>query len=169
MAGISSSAATRRASCARSNSSMLHCAAIRASPTMALQRLVDPHARRVTVIFDVATPSAGFGDARRAALRALELDPKLPGGYMSLGHVVTQYDRDLEGGRRQYLEALKLQPEFARALSLMALNLTQAGDLAAASESIRKRRRSSQRTLGSWRCPDGSAISIARTRIPKEN
>jgi DNA-binding winged helix-turn-helix (wHTH) protein/TolB-like protein/Flp pilus assembly protein TadD len=113
-------------------------AALRRDPRFALASagLSDAHA--LTVIFDVETPSAGFGQARRAAQRALELDPKLPGAYMSLGHVVTQYDRDLEAGRTLYLQALGLQPEFARAMQLMALNLTQAGNPASAGEYIRR-------------------------------
>ncbi len=113
-------------------------AALRRDPRFALASagLSDAHA--LTVIFDVATPSRGFGQARQAALRALELDPRLPDAHMALGHVATQYDRALETGRTLYLQALKLQPEFARAMQLMALNLTQAGNLASAGEYIRK-------------------------------
>ncbi len=113
-------------------------AALRRDPRFALASagLSDAHA--LTVIFDVDTPSNGFGQARQAALRALELDPRLPDAHMALGHVVTQYDRDLEAGRTLYLQALKLQPDSARATQLMALNLTQAGNLASAGENIRK-------------------------------
>jgi Flp pilus assembly protein TadD len=55
-----------------------------------------------------------------------------------LGHVVTQFDRDLAAGRALYIQALKLQPDYARAMSQMALNLTQAADLAGAKDYIRK-------------------------------
>jgi tetratricopeptide (TPR) repeat protein len=113
-------------------------AALRRDPRFALASagLSDAHA--LAVIFDVETPAAGFGEARRAAMRALELDPRLPAAHMSLGHVVTQFDRNLEAGRGLYQQALRLQPELARAMQLMALNLTQAGNLASASEYIRR-------------------------------
>jgi tetratricopeptide (TPR) repeat protein len=113
-------------------------AALRRDPRFALASagLSDAHA--LTVIFDVETPSNGFGQARLAALRALELAPRLPDAHMSLGHVATQFERNLAGGRAHYLQALKLQPEFARAMQLMALNLTQAGNLASAGEYIRR-------------------------------
>ena len=113
-------------------------AALRRDPRFALASAGLSDAYALTVIFDVEPPSKGFGQARQAALRALELDPRLPAAHVALGHVVTQYDRDLEAGRTLYLQALKLQPEFARAMSQMALNLTQAGDLAGAKEYIRK-------------------------------
>ena len=113
-------------------------AALRRDPRFALASAGLSDAYSLTVIFDVETPSKGFDQARQAALRALELDPKLAAAHMALGHVVTQYDRDLEAGRKQYLQALKLQPEFARAMAQLALNLTQAGDLTSASEYIRK-------------------------------
>ena len=113
-------------------------AALRRDPRFALASAGLSDAYALTVIFDVETPPKGFGQARQAALRAMELDPRLPAAHMALGHVVTQYDRDLEAGRTLYLQALKLQPEYARAMSQMALNLTQAGDLASADEYIRK-------------------------------
>lgn len=113
-------------------------AALRRDPRFAPASagLSDAHA--LTAVFGIAPPVRAFQQARLAAVRALELDPRLPTAHMALGHVVTQYDRDLEAGRRHYLQALKLQPEFARAMGQMALNLTQAGDLAGATEYIRR-------------------------------
>ena len=66
--------------------------------------------------------------------------PRLAPAHTALGHVITQYDRDLAEGRRHYLQALGLEPGFARAMSQMALNLIQAGDLAGATDYIRKAR-----------------------------
>ncbi len=142
-------------------------AALRRDPRFALASagLSDAHA--LTAVFDVEPPTKAFGQARQAALRALELDPRLPAAHVALGHVVTQYDRDLEAGRTIYLQALKLQagiragdgthgaePDSGRRTSQ-----------APASTSAR-RRRSSRPTLRSWRFQDGSAISRARSTMP---
>jgi DNA-binding winged helix-turn-helix (wHTH) protein/TolB-like protein/Flp pilus assembly protein TadD len=97
-------------------------------------------AHTLTSVFNIAPQVSAYAEARKAALRALDLDPRLPAAHLALGHVLTNYDRDLKGGRRYYLEALKLQPEFARAMGQMALNLVQAGDLAGATDYIGKAR-----------------------------
>ena len=113
-------------------------AALRQDPRFALASagLSDAHA--LTAVFDIEPPGLAFAKARQAALRALEIAPKLPAAHLAMGHVVTQYDRDLKAGRVHYHEALKLNPVFAQALAFMALNLTQSGNVTAASETIRK-------------------------------
>jgi DNA-binding winged helix-turn-helix (wHTH) protein/TolB-like protein len=115
-------------------------AALRRDPRFALASAGLSDALTLTAVFGIEPPVKGFVAARQAALRAQELDPRLPEAQTALGHVVTQHDRDLEGGRRHYLEALRLQPGFARAMAQMALNLIQAGDLQGASDYIRKAR-----------------------------
>jgi tetratricopeptide (TPR) repeat protein len=115
-------------------------AALRRDPQFALASAGLSDAHTLTAVFGIEPPTKAFGEARRAALRALELDPRLPSAHLALGHVVTQYDLDLPGGRRHYLQALQLQPDFARAMAQMALNLIQAEDLASATDYIRKAR-----------------------------
>jgi TolB-like protein/Flp pilus assembly protein TadD len=115
-------------------------AALRRDPRFALASAGLSDALTLTAVFGIEPPVKAFGDARQAALRAMELDPRLPPAHVALGHVVTQHDRDLEKGRRHYLQALQLQPENARAMAQMALNLIQAGDLQGASDYIRKAR-----------------------------
>ena len=112
--------------------------ALRRDPRFALASAGLSDAHTLTAVFGIEPPAKAFAQARRAALRAMELDPGLPAAHMVLGHVVTQFDRDLAAGRSLYLQALKLQPEYARAMSQMALNLTQAADLAGATDYIRK-------------------------------
>jgi DNA-binding winged helix-turn-helix (wHTH) protein/TolB-like protein/tetratricopeptide (TPR) repeat protein len=113
-------------------------AALRRDPRFALASagLSDAHA--LTAVFGIEPPAKAFAQARQAALRALELDPRLPAAHVALGHVLTQYDRDLEAGRKAYLQALNLKPEFGWAMAFMALNLTQASEVANATERIRK-------------------------------
>jgi tetratricopeptide (TPR) repeat protein len=97
-------------------------------------------AHTLTAVFGIEPPDKAFAEARRAAVEAMELDPKSPAAHTALGHVVTQYDLDLARGRTHYLDALRLEPGFARAMGQMALNLIQAGDLAGATDYIRKAR-----------------------------
>jgi DNA-binding winged helix-turn-helix (wHTH) protein/TolB-like protein/Flp pilus assembly protein TadD len=113
-------------------------AALRRDPQFAPASAGLSDARALMGVFGIEPPARAFQQARLAAVRALELDPRLPTAHMALGHVVTQYDRDLAAGRAHYLRALELQPDYARAMGQMALNLTQAGDLAGAGEYIRK-------------------------------
>ena len=113
-------------------------AALQRDPKFALASAGLSDAYTLTAVFGIEPPVKTFGLARRAALRAMELDPGLPAAHMVLGHVVTQYDLNFEAGRTLYLQSLKLQPEYARAMSQMALNLTQAGDPTNATEYIRK-------------------------------
>lgn len=115
-------------------------AALRRDPSFALASAGLSDAHTLTAVFGIEPPTKAFGEARRGALRALEIDPKLPAAHTALGHVVTQYDRDFAEGRRHYLQALEVQPDFARAMGQMALNLVQAGNLPSATDYIRKAR-----------------------------
>ena len=49
-------------------------------------------------------------DARNAALKAISLDPQEPTGYVSLGQVLMEHDRDFSGARAQYERARALDP-----------------------------------------------------------
>ena len=83
-------------------------AAVRRDPHFALASAGLSDAHSLTAVFGIEPPAKAFAQARRAALRAIELDPRLPAAHVALGHVLTQYDRDLESGRRSYLQALRL-------------------------------------------------------------
>lgn len=113
-------------------------AALMRDPSFARASAGLSHAHTLTAMFLIESPTRALGRAREAALRAVELDPRLPDGHIALGHVVTEHDRDLPAARRHYDRALELDPVSARAQGQLALNLTQAGDLAGAREAIRK-------------------------------
>jgi DNA-binding winged helix-turn-helix (wHTH) protein/TolB-like protein len=98
--------------------------------------LSDAHS--LTAIFLVEPPAKAWSLAREAAVRALEINPGLASGLRAMGHVVTQYDRDLERGRELYERALRLKPDYANALGWLALNRVQAGEIATAVELNRK-------------------------------
>jgi DNA-binding winged helix-turn-helix (wHTH) protein/Tfp pilus assembly protein PilF len=52
--------------------------------------------------------------ARGAALRAIELDPKLAGGHSSLGTVLMYYDFDYGGAEKRFLAARAADDRYAR-------------------------------------------------------
>ena len=78
--------------------------------------------------------SYGFGPAggvmekaRAAALRALELDEKLPEAHTSLAFVVESYDWDWQAAEREYQRAIQLDPSYATAHQWYAECLTFQG------------------------------------------
>lgn len=77
--------------------------------------------------FMLVPPAEAFEQARRAAQRALEINPQLPAAMVALGHVKTQLDHDWEGGRRLYQQALALDPRAAWTHAFLALNVVQSG------------------------------------------
>ena len=72
-------------------------------------------------------PLAAFPQARRAALRALELDPHLADGYVSLGNVLQNHDWNWEGAANAYRKAISLNPNHAAAHHWYANNLALRG------------------------------------------
>jgi tetratricopeptide (TPR) repeat protein len=73
----------------------------------------------------VEPPSVAFRNARAAAERALSLDPELPDAHVAYGHVLTQYDRNFEGGREAYWKALRIDAKYAWAHLFLGLNTVQ--------------------------------------------
>jgi adenylate cyclase len=60
-------------------------------------------------------PAAGFPEAKRAAQRALEVDPGLAEGHCALGFVLFEFEWQYEAGEREFLEAIRLNPRSATA------------------------------------------------------
>ena len=56
-----------------------------------------------------------MGKAREAALKALEIDPKLAEGHIALGKILNFDDLDLAGAAREFQRAIELQPNNATA------------------------------------------------------
>jgi eukaryotic-like serine/threonine-protein kinase len=65
--------------------------------------------------------------AHAEALRAVELDPDLAEGHVSLGHVLHNFDWNWEGADREYRRAIELSPSNALAHSWHAHLLMQLG------------------------------------------
>jgi TolB-like protein/Tfp pilus assembly protein PilF len=65
--------------------------------------------------------------ARAAALRALELDPKLAEAHAALALIVQNFDWDWQGAEKKYLRAIELNPNYATAHHWYAEHLTLRG------------------------------------------
>jgi tetratricopeptide (TPR) repeat protein len=63
--------------------------------------------------YEIVTPSEAMPSARRAALKAIELDPNLAEAHASLGDVLLHFDRDWQGADREYRRAIQCNPEYA--------------------------------------------------------
>jgi TolB-like protein/Tfp pilus assembly protein PilF len=72
---------------------------------------------------DVAFPLA-----RKAALRALELDPDSSEARATLGLVQSQHDLDWSGGRRELARAVELKPSYASAAAWYGHSLYMQGE-----------------------------------------
>ncbi len=72
--------------------------------------LADCHATRASR--GMAPPAAAMGQARRAAQRAIELDPTLATAYVVLGQVRLR-GRDMRGGLAELRRAIELNPGLA--------------------------------------------------------
>ena len=60
----------------------------------------------------VVAPREVMPKAKEAALKALALDPGSPEAHTSLGIVLLDFERDREGGQREFLRAMQLNPGF---------------------------------------------------------
>jgi DNA-binding winged helix-turn-helix (wHTH) protein/TolB-like protein/Tfp pilus assembly protein PilF len=60
-------------------------------------------------------PKEAYTQARRAAMRALELDEGLAEAHAALGLIKTSYDWDWPGAEREYRRALELNPNYETA------------------------------------------------------
>ena len=73
-------------------------------------------------------PSSGFvPQARAAALRALQLDDKLPEAHAALALIVQNHDYDWETAEREFKRAIELNPNYATAHQWYAEHLTWRG------------------------------------------
>jgi tetratricopeptide (TPR) repeat protein len=63
--------------------------------------------------FGILSPNLALPRGSAAALRALELDPEMAEAYVSLATAKAFYERNWEGARRDYGQALKIAPTYA--------------------------------------------------------
>jgi serine/threonine protein kinase len=68
-----------------------------------------------------------WAKAKRAALKALELDPDLPEGHSALGQILSFYEWDWQGAERALRRAIQLNPASAVAHTWYGAHLTAVG------------------------------------------
>lgn len=114
----------------------------------------------------------GFGEARAAAARALELEPNLPEGHVALGLVQMNYDWDWREADASFRRALTLAPGNTEVLRGAAV---LAGIVGRHAEAVALARRaalldplsmSAHRTLGA-RCLSADLLDEAEAAIKK--
>ena len=81
-------------------------------------------------------PGAVFPQAKQAARRAIEQDPKLAEAHLALAFVLHEYDCDRGAAKREYLAALDLNPRLAEAHHWYAWFLADEGRFADADQQI---------------------------------
>jgi DNA-binding winged helix-turn-helix (wHTH) protein/Tfp pilus assembly protein PilF len=84
--------------------------------------------------------SDAYDKARKAALRALELDDQLSDAHSALGHILTHFDRDFAGADAELARALQLDARNAPAWHSVALLRAYQGRMPEAFEAIRRAR-----------------------------
>ena len=114
--------------------------AIAADPTYALaySGLADSYSLLGSVGTDGMPPNQAMPLAKSAAQKAIELDPDLAEGHVSLAYVKLSYDWDLPGAAREFSRALELNPSSATARHWYSHYFMAAGDLGKATEQMRE-------------------------------
>lgn len=88
--------------------------------------------------FGFMPPREGMERARNAAAQALEIDPRLAEGHVSMGAVMEAYDWDWAGAEREYRRALELNPALPAAHLWYGMFLRDQGRLQEALPELRR-------------------------------
>jgi serine/threonine-protein kinase len=88
--------------------------------------------------FGYMAPSEAMAKARRAAEQALDLDPNLAEGHVSLAAVMEAYDWNWKGAEREYRRALDLNPYLPAAHLWFGMFLRDQGRLDEALPELRR-------------------------------
>ena len=114
--------------------------AIELDPSFALANAGLAEAYNMRAYWNYVAPTVGFPEAKRAAQRALELDPALAEGHSALGFVLYEYEWQYEAGEREFAEAVRLNPRSASARLWYAEFLIVMGRFPEAREQLERAR-----------------------------
>ena len=112
--------------------------AVAADPAyaQAYSGLADSYSLLASIEIAGMPPNTAMPLAKAAALKALEMDPSLPEGHVSLAYVKLSYDWDLRGAREEFARALALNPASATARHWYSHYFIAAGELGKATEQM---------------------------------
>jgi TolB-like protein/Flp pilus assembly protein TadD len=110
-------------------------------PNYALAYVGIAHCYRGMPIMSDVPSTEAFPKAKAAALKALEIDPRLADAHANVGYIKTFFDWDWEGSRTDYHRALQLNPNSSLAHLGYAILLSILGEhkeaLAEADQALR--------------------------------
>ncbi len=93
----------------------IHCfeSAIREDPEFALPYSGLADSLTLLSFYEIVSPSEAMPSARRAALKAIELDPNLAEAHASLADVLLHFDRDWQAADHEYRRSIQCNPDYA--------------------------------------------------------
>ena len=93
----------------------LHCfeSAIHQDPEFALPYSGLADALTLLSFYEIVAPSEVMPSARRAALKAIELNPSSAEAHASLADVFLHFDRDWQSADREYRRSIECNPDYA--------------------------------------------------------
>jgi tetratricopeptide (TPR) repeat protein len=109
---------------------------IREDPEFALPYTGLADSLTLLSFYEIVSPSEVMPSARRAAQRAIELDPDLAEAHASLADVLLHFDRDWQGADREYRRSIQCNPDYALGYHWYANLLSARGQHEAAHMSI---------------------------------
>lgn len=88
-------------------------AAVQENPDSALAYSGIADSLTLLSFYEIVPPSEAMPAARRAALRAIELDPDLAEAHASLADILFHFERDWQGADCEYRRAIQCNPGYA--------------------------------------------------------
>lgn len=107
-------------------------AAIREDPQFPLSYSGLADSLTLLAFYEIVPPSEAMPSARRAAQKAIELDPNLAEAHTSLADVLLHFDRDWRGADHEYRRSIQCNPGYALGYHWYANLLTARGQHEAA-------------------------------------
>jgi DNA-binding winged helix-turn-helix (wHTH) protein/TolB-like protein len=101
--------------------------AIDLDPNYALAYAGLAYSYYLLAVFKAISPQEAYPSAKRAALKALEIDPELAEGYAALARIKQDYDADMAGAGEDFRHAVELNPNDAASRRSYSAYLLRAG------------------------------------------
>jgi len=101
--------------------------AIDLDPNYALAYAGLAYSYHLLAVFKAISPQEAYPPAKKAALKALEIDPALAEGYAALARIKQDYEADMAGAGEDFRRAVELNPNDASSRRSYSAYLLRAG------------------------------------------